>query len=310
VSGRVRLEAAVGYLIRMAPEVEKWLSRVRDRDPAVADLIDEAVGVLRAGGETVGSPLVVPVDDPPLSARPDLDSAYERQLEMLTRVRRAVADIATSRKRLELQATQLEQQVSKLGDQSRKAMEAGHGGLAEEADSRRGAVEEQLAELRRKYADVQAEEERITVASQRLQAKADAFRTRKEAIKAASAAAEAAAEVGWVEAVIEAASADIGGADATGDEVVNAGSPGPARLSLQLSELRPGAPGLARTRILFTVEPPGTAVLLVAGMESDWLRAWYTEAIANCRIRYQREQGLHANDGPTEGGRAPWRVSN
>jgi hypothetical protein len=42
---------------------------------------------------------------------------------------------------------------------------------------------------------------------------------------------------------------------------------------------------------LFTVEAPGTAVLLAAGMESDWLRAWYTEAIANCRIRYQREQG-------------------
>ena len=39
--------------------------------------------------------------------------------------------------------------------------------------------------------------------------------------------------------------------------------------------------------------PPGTAVLLAAGMESDWLRAWYTEAIANCRIRYQREQGTH-----------------
>jgi hypothetical protein len=32
-------------------------------------------------------------------------------------------------------------------------------------------------------------------------------------------------------------------------------------------------------------------VLLAAGMEDDWLRAWYTEAIANCRIRYQREQG-------------------
>jgi hypothetical protein len=124
-----------------------------------------------------------------------------------------------------------------------------------------------------------------------LQAKVDAFRTRKEAIKAAYTAAQAAAEAGWAEAVIEAASADIDGAGATGDETVNADSPGPARPSLQLSELRPGAPELARTRILFTVEPPGTAVLLAAGMESDWLRAWYTEAIANCRIRYQREQG-------------------
>jgi hypothetical protein len=47
---------------------------------------------------------------------------------------------------------------------------------------------------------------------------------------------------------------------------------------------------LARTRILFKFESPGTAVLLASGMESGWLRTWYTEAIANCRIRYQREQ--------------------
>lgn len=281
----------MGYLIRMAPEVEEWLSTIRDRDQAAADLINEAVAALRAGGKSVGSPLVVPVDDPPLSARPDLDMSYQRQLEMLTRVRRAVADVATSRKRLELQAAQLEQQISKLGEQSRKAMESGRGKLAEEADARRGAAGEQLADLRRQYADVQAEEERITVASQRLQAKVDAFRTRREAIKAAYTAAQAAAEAAWAEAVIDDASADIDSAGAAGDETVNADSPGPARPSLQLSELRPGAPESADTRILFTVEPPGTAVLLAAGTESDWLRAWYTEAIANCRIRYQREQG-------------------
>ena len=71
---------------------------------------------------------------------------------------------------------------------------------------------------------------------------------------------------------------------------MKAGSPDQARPSFPLSELRPGAPGSAGTRILFTIEPPGTAVLLAAGTEDDWLRAWYTQAIANCRIRYQREQ--------------------
>ena len=25
-------------------------------------------------------------------------------------------------------------------------------------------------------------------------------------------------------------------------------------------------------------------------MKDDWLRPWYTEAIANCRTRYQHEQ--------------------
>jgi hypothetical protein len=138
---------------------------------------------------------------------------------------------------------------------------------------------------------VQAEEERVTGASQRLQAKVDTFRIRKEAVKAAYTAAQAAAEAGWAEAVIDDASADAEGAGAAADDAADVGSPDSARPSLPLSELRPGAPESADTRILFTVEPAGTAVLLAAGMESDRLRAWYTEAIANCRIRYQREQG-------------------
>ena len=217
--------------------------------------------------------------------------SYQRQLGTLTRVRRAVAEVATSRKRLELAAGQLEQQIGKLGDQSRNAMKMGRGDLAEEAEARRGAAQERLADLRRQYADVQAEEERLTVASQRLQAKVDAFRTRKEAIKAAHAAAQAAAEAAWAEAVIDDASADAEGAGNAADDAVNAESPNLARPSLPLNELRPGAPESVDTRILFTVEPPGTAVLLAAGMENDWLRAWYTEAIANCRIRFQREQG-------------------
>jgi hypothetical protein len=290
------LEAAMGYLIRMTPEVEEWLSRVRDRDPAVADLVDEAVAALRAGGDSVGSPLVVPVDDPFPPVRPDLDAAYERQLEMLTRVRRAVADVATSRKRLELQATQLEQHISKLGDQIRKATEAGYGTLAEEAGTRRGAAEEQLAEVRRMYADIQAEEERVTAASQRLQAKVDAFRTRKEVMKAADTAAQATAEAAWAEAVIDDSPATDGPGSA-GDAAVKADPPAPERPSLHLSELRPGAPESAGTRILFTVEPPGTAVLLAAGTESDWLRAWYTEAVAVCHARYRREQGHRGGGG-------------
>lgn len=278
----------MGYLIRMAPEVQQWLAAVRDRDTAAAALIDEAVAVLRAGGENAGPPLVVPLDDPSLNARPDLDTAYERQLEILTRVRRAVADVATSRKRLELQANQLEQQIGKLGEQGRTAMEAGRRDLAEEAGVRRGAAREQLADLQRQYAGMQAEEGRLTVASQRLQAKVDAFRTRKEAIKAAHAVAQAAAEAAWAEAVIDDADAEASGSAA--DDAVNAEAPDPARPSLPLSELRPGAPESAGTRILFTIEPPATAVLLAAGMEDDWLHAWYTEAIANCRIRYQHEQ--------------------
>jgi hypothetical protein len=281
----------MGYLIRMAPEVEAWLAAVRDRESATADLIDEAVAALRAGGESVGPPLVVGVDDPPLNARPDLDAAYGRQLERLTRVRRAVADAATSRKRLELEAGGLEQHLAKLDDQIRNALETGRGDLAEQAGERRRAAEERLAEVRRLHTGMQAEEERLTMASFRLQDKLSAFRTRIEAVKAAHAAAEAAAEAAWAEAVIDDASADTEGASPAAAGARDPAPPDPARSSLELLELRPGAPASSGTRILFTVEPRGTAVLLAPGMETDWLRAWYTEAVANCRIRYRREQG-------------------
>ncbi|HMD24665.1 MAG TPA: hypothetical protein VKH61_11230, partial [Streptosporangiaceae bacterium] len=49
----------------------------------------------------------------------------------------------------------------------------------------------QLSDLQTQYASLQAEEEKLTIASQRLQSKVDAFRTRKETIKATYTAAEA-----------------------------------------------------------------------------------------------------------------------
>ncbi|MGE4175059.1 MAG: PspA/IM30 family protein, partial [Thermoleophilia bacterium] len=52
--------------------------------------------------------------------RETLDYSYEKQLELLQKVRRGVADVATSQKRRELQAATLEQCVEKLDGQARK----------------------------------------------------------------------------------------------------------------------------------------------------------------------------------------------
>ncbi len=123
--------------------------------------------------------------------RETLDYSYQTQLELLQKVRRGVADVATSRKRVELQINQLQQSSDKLDRQARDALGVGREDLARDALTRKAGVQSQLNELNVQYASLQGEEEKLTGASQRLQAKVDAFRTKKETIKATYTAAEA-----------------------------------------------------------------------------------------------------------------------
>jgi phage shock protein A len=142
--------------------------------------------------------------------RETLDYSYQKQLELLQKVRRGVADVATSRKRLELQMNQLNQQSAKLEDQGRKALAAGREDLAREALTRRSGLQQQLGDLQAQHAALQGEEEKLTLASQRLQAKVDAFRTRKETIKATYTAAEAQTKIGEAFSGISEEMSDVG----------------------------------------------------------------------------------------------------
>lgn len=142
--------------------------------------------------------------------RQTLDYSYTKQLELLQKVRRGVADVATSRKRLELQAGQMQQQVDKLEAQGRAALAAGREDLAREALTRRAALQQQLSELQAQHAQLQGEEEKLALASQRLQAKVDAFRTRKETIKATYTAAEAQTKIGEAFSGISEEMGDVG----------------------------------------------------------------------------------------------------
>ena len=57
-----------------------------------------------------------------IPARPST-TRYQRQLEMLQKVRRGVADVATSRKRVELQMNQLQQQPTSSSSRPEGALE-------------------------------------------------------------------------------------------------------------------------------------------------------------------------------------------
>jgi phage shock protein A len=139
-----------------------------------------------------------------------LDYSYQRQTELLVKVRRGVADVATSRKRVELQIGQLEQQSNKLQGQAEKAISVDREDLAREALTRKSALTTQIGELQTQLAQLQGEEEKLTLAQQRLSAKVEAFRTRKETIKATYTAAEAQTRINEAVAGIGEEMGDVG----------------------------------------------------------------------------------------------------
>jgi len=177
----------MGHRIPMPAEVEKWAAGLTTRVSS-AWRGSPASNASRQALGKIGFWV----------ARPGLDAAYQQQHVALTRVRRAVADVATSRKRLELQIGELERQANGPGDPSGKAGDASQSGVIGRSPTARRAAE-QLADLRRQYAGLQAKEERVTAASRRLMAEINAFQAGKEATKAAYTAAEEAAEAVWAE---------------------------------------------------------------------------------------------------------------
>src|SRR3989442_12477125 len=76
-----------------------------------------------------------------------LDYSYEKQLELLQNVKRGVADVVTSKKRLQMQTDKLEQSVVTLEQQARQALAAGREDLARQALERKSAVQQQLVGL-------------------------------------------------------------------------------------------------------------------------------------------------------------------
>jgi phage shock protein A len=142
--------------------------------------------------------------------RETLDYSYQQQVEMLTRVRRGVADVATSRKRVELQMNQLQKEVNRREGQARDALGKGREDLARAALQNKASLQGQLNDLQVQYSSLQEQEEKLTMASQRLQARVDAFRTRKETIKATYTAAEAQTRINEAFSGISEEMGDIG----------------------------------------------------------------------------------------------------
>jgi phage shock protein A len=128
--------------------------------------------------------------------RETLDFSYTQQVENLQKLRRSVAEVATARKRIEIQARQLQTQATKLQSQARAALTQKREDLAREALSRRSAIAAELTDLETQHSQVQEQEQRLIDTMRKVDAQVSAFRTRKETLKASYTAAEAQTRVG------------------------------------------------------------------------------------------------------------------
>ena len=123
--------------------------------------------------------------------RETLDYSYEKQVELLQNVKRGVAEVTTSKKRLELQKIKLEENIKKLDDQAREAVTAGREDLARIALERKSTSQAEIASLTSQIADIKNQQDKLVETEKRLSAKIESFRSTKETIKAQYSAAEA-----------------------------------------------------------------------------------------------------------------------
>ena len=139
-----------------------------------------------------------------------LEYSYQKQMELLQNVKKGVADVVTSKKRLQLQANKLEQQVVKLDTQARQALAAGREDLARVALERKQFAQQELQSLDGQVSELETQQAALVEKEQKLRSKLEQFRTKKEVIKAQYSAAEAQVKISEAATGVGEEMADVG----------------------------------------------------------------------------------------------------
>ena len=119
-----------------------------------------------------------------------LDYSYVKQVELLNRLRRGIAEVATAKKRIELQKTKLLDNARTLDEQARRALDGNREDLAKLALERKNANMLRLQSLDKQITEIKIEKEKLEQTEKRLSSKVEEFKSRKEIIKAQYSAAE------------------------------------------------------------------------------------------------------------------------
>jgi phage shock protein A len=139
-----------------------------------------------------------------------LDYGYQKQVEALQNVKKGIADVVTSKKRLQMQTQKYEQQIVKLDTQARQALSQGREDLARAAIERKTVIQGELQSLDTQVKELETQQEQLTENEKKLRTKVEAFRTKKEVIKAQYSAAEAQVQISEAAHGVGEQMADVG----------------------------------------------------------------------------------------------------
>ncbi len=142
--------------------------------------------------------------------RETLDYSYERQLDLLRDVKRGIVEVTAAKRRLQMQAATQRKDLDKLDVQAKQALSLGREDLARAALERKQLAASQLASFDPQIEQLENEQRRLSEAESRLSAKIEAFRTRKEMIKAQYTAAKAQVRIGEAVTGLSEEMADVG----------------------------------------------------------------------------------------------------
>jgi len=303
----------------MSGEIHDWLADLHETDPAAALVVGQTLVALMSEGASLGPPLVVPVAETwPEDLAAALDASYQHRLDRLQVVRKRAAEAASLVRDIQDQIDELESARARLEDRRRRALEAGHKEEAEQAGRRRAVAERDITQARQLLPWLTETEAWLRTRLQRLQRRTDEFRVRKELLKATYVTAHAEVEVAEE---IPAASDPGAAADAAArlrDVTAEIRQElGRQPLPDGLLELRPGTPGTPGApgaqstpgdgdiRLIFGLEPPGTALLIAVLEGREAARDQYRDAVLlsadvllEARAGQAPEASAHAYDDP------------
>jgi phage shock protein A len=146
-----------------------------------------------------------------------LDETYRAQTALLQQVRRGVADVATSRKRVELQLAALNQQTAQLDDEARRAVERASDDEARAILTRKVTLEKAASDLQTRHTDLKAEEDKLQLSAMKIEQEVEDFRLRKDTLAARHTAAAARAEINSATTGINSSVSDVGQAMASAE---------------------------------------------------------------------------------------------